>query len=305
MRTNRRLGSLALAAALVLSVAACGDDDNGVDSTATTTKEKIVEAGKLRVGIKFDQPLFGLKNPTTGAVEGFDAEIAKLVARELGLDEGDIEFIEAVSKNREPFIEEGKVDIVIATYTINDRRKNQVAFAGPYYIAGQDIMVKAGDTSIKSVTDLNGKNVCSVTGSTSEKNIKEKAPQAKVILFDTYTKCAEALLNGQTQAVSTDNVILLGLIDKLGKDKLALVGNPFTEEPYGIGLKKGDDEFRDFLNDTLEKIYTDGSWAKAFAATVGKVAQTPTPPPVDRYDQAAVPVIEITTGAPQASPTSS
>ena len=288
MGGKRKLLTWALVAGLAVSAAGCGDDDPGVSGTGTfkagSTMEKINKAGKLRVGIKFDQPLFGLKNAVSGAVEGFDAEIAKLIAKELGLSEGDIEYTETVSKNREPFIETDKVDIVVATYTINDTRKQKVSFAGPYYVAGQDIMIKADNTSITGVDSLGGKKVCSVTGSTSEKNIKEKAPQAQVTLFDTYTKCAEALVNGQVEAVSTDNVILLGLIEKYGADKVKLVGQTFTTEPYGIGLGRTDNDFRAFLNDTLEKIYGNGEWKAAFERTVGKVEKTaPTPPAVDRY----------------------
>jgi glutamate transport system substrate-binding protein len=256
---------------------------------AGTTMARLQAAGKMTVGTKFDQPLFGLKNPLTGAIEGFDVEIAKLVAQ--GIYGGTIDdaarhvnFVETVSKVRETSIQEGKVDMVVATYTINSARKLVVDFGGPYYIAGQDIMVKKEDTSIKSVTDLNGKKVCSVQGSTSLANVKAKAPQADLsITFDTYSKCAEALKDGRVQAETTDNVILLGLV-KDNKDAFKVVGNPFTTEPYGIGLRKGDDAFRNFVNDRLEASYRDGSWKAAFDRTVGTAGVTaPTPPPVDRY----------------------
>jgi glutamate transport system substrate-binding protein len=219
--------------------------------------------------------------------------MAKLVAQRIfggDLDdmESKIEFVETVSANREPFIEQGKVDFVVATYTINDARKQRVDFAGPYYVAGQDIMVKKGDTSIKSVTDLNGKKVCSVIGSTSIKNVQAKAPQADVSTsFDKYSLCAEALADGRVQAVTTDDIILLGLI-KDQPDKFQLVGETFTEEPYGIGMKKGDDAFRDFLNDVIEEVYENGEWEAAFERTVGAAGvQAPTPPPVNRYTSAA------------------
>jgi glutamate transport system substrate-binding protein len=197
-------------------------------------------------------------------------------------DASKVEFVETVSKNREPFLQEGKVDIVAATYTINDERKKKVDFAGPYYIAGQDIMVKADNTAITKVEDLNGKNVCTVQGSTSEKNLTKFAPQAKPTLFDAYSKCADALGDGRVDAVTTDNVILLGLVDK-SQGAYKLVGNPFTEEPYGIGVKKGSD-LRQFVNDELEKMFADGRWKAAWDKTAGKVAgETPTPPAIDRY----------------------
>src|SRR3954451_12611337 len=245
--------------------------------------------GKITVGTKFDQPGFGQKNPTTGQVEGFDVEIAKLIA--VGIFGGTpesvtskIEFVEAVSKNREPYIQEGRVDVVVATYTINDTRKQVVDFAGPYFIAHQDIMVKKGDSSIKSVQDLNGKKVCSAQGSTSIKNQQQQAPQADAsITFDTSSKCAEALTDGRVQAVTTDNVILAGLVADQ-KHKFQLVNAPFTDEPYGIGLKKGDTAFRSFLNDRLEEMYKNGEWKKAFEDHLPAAGRKlPEPPAVNRY----------------------
>jgi glutamate transport system substrate-binding protein len=277
---------------------------------AGTTMARLQAAGKMTVGTKFDQPLFGLKNPLTGAIEGFDVEIAKLVAQ--GIYGGTIDdaakhvnFVETVSKVRETSIQEGKVDMVVATYTINNARKLVVDFGGPYYIAGQDIMVKKDDTSIKSVTDLNGKKVCSVQGSTSLANVKAKAPQADLsITFDTYSKCAEALKDGRVQAETTDNVILLGLV-KDNKDAFKVVGNPFTTEPYGIGMKKGDDAFRTFINDRLEASYKDGSWAAAFNRTVGQAGVTaPTPPPVDRYTSVPAPPTSTVTPSTTVTPSS-
>jgi glutamate transport system substrate-binding protein len=292
MRAGRRATGLAgLVLALALALAACGggDDDGGggqVNSGASfaagTTMAKLKDAGKVRVGTKFDQPLFGLKN-LEGKPEGFDVEIAKLIAGEMGIAADKIEWIEAVSANREPFIQQDKVDFVVATYTINDKRKQVVDFAGPYYQAGQDIMVAKGNPEgIGGPDDLAGKKVCSVTGSTPAENIRTNYPKAQLTEFDVYSKCAEALKNGQVQAVTTDNVILLGLISQ-DPEAFELVDKPFTKEPYGIGLKKGDTEFRNFINDTLEKAEKDGRWLAAWDATAGKVAkEKPTPPPIDR-----------------------
>jgi glutamate transport system substrate-binding protein len=244
---------------------------------------RLKDAGTVRVGTKFDQPLFGLKN-LEGKPEGFDVEIAKLIAGEMGIGADNITWVETVSANREPFIQQGKVDFVVATYTINDKRKQVVDFAGPYYEAGQDIMVAKGNPEgIKGPEDLAGKKVCSVTGSTPAENIRTNYPKAQLTEFDVYSKCAEALKNGQVQAVTTDNVILLGLISQ-DQEPFELVGKPFTKEPYGIGLKKGDTAFRNFINDTLEKAFQDGRWLAAWDATAGKVAtDKPSPPAVDRY----------------------
>ncbi len=304
--TRGRWPLAALLLILALIAGACGGDDDeptvGANAEPPATKPTFPQGtamaalqtkGKLTVGTKFDQPLFGLKNPVTNKVEGFDVEIAKIVAQAifggtLAEAESKIEFVETVSANREPFIQEGKVDMVVATYTINNARKERVDFAGPYYIAGQDILVKSGDTSIKSVTDLNGKKVCSVTGSTSINNVKEKAPQSDISTsFGTYSLCVEALADGRVQAVTTDDIILLGFIaDNPGKYQL--VKAPFTTENYGIGMKRGDDAFRTFINDTLEKSYGNGAWKKAFEDTVGKSGQqAPQPPKVDRYTAGA------------------
>ena len=292
---NKRRALLALCVGLALVAAACGSDKKKATTTQSTTKAPTFAAGttmaalqargRMKVGTKFDQNGFGLRNPTTGKVEGFDVEIAKRIAEHIfGPGGGDkVDFVESVSANREPYIENGTVDLVVATYTINDTRKQRVDFAGPYFVTHQDIMVKSTDSSIKSVTDLNGKKVCTASGSTSEKNLRAKAPSAAVTLFGTYSECAAALTDGRVVAVTTDAPILAGLV-KTSNGAFKLVGNTFSDEPYGIGLKKGDDAFRSFINDTLETLFQNGDWAKAFEATLGQLGlKTPTPPTIDRY----------------------
>jgi glutamate transport system substrate-binding protein len=255
-----------------------------VEFEAGTTMAELNEAGSITVGTKYDQPGFGLLQPD-GDPEGFDVEIAKIIAAELGIAEGDIEWTETVSANREPFIQNGQVDMVVATYTINDTRKQVVDFAGPYYLAGQDIMVAAGNPEdIQGPEDLAGKTVCSVEGSTPAQNIRDNYPEAQLTTYDVYSKCADDLANGNVQAVTTDNVILTGLI--AGSDgAFELVGNPFTEEPYGIGVALGDTEFRNFINDVLEEAFEDGRYADAWDRTAGEITgeEAPEPPSVDRY----------------------
>ncbi len=260
------------------------DVQTDVDFEAGTTMAELAEAGTITIGTKYDQPGFGLLNPS-GVPEGFDVEIGTIIAAQLGIEPDQIEFVETVSANRESFIQNGQVDLVIATYTINDARKELVDFAGPYYEAGQDIMVAAGNPlGIAGPEDLAGQNVCSVEGSTPAENIRTNYPEAQLTLFDVYSKCADALTNGQVDAVTTDNVILTGLVAG-NPDGFELVDNPFTEEPYGIGLTLGDTEFRDFINDVLEESFEDGSWAAAWDATAGQITGTeaPEPPAVDRY----------------------
>ena len=318
MKQRRLAAGLLMVLALVAG--ACGSDDPAVDTgddgNNTTTTESLAPPefdagttmatlqaeGKLVVGTKFDQPGFGLRNPTTSEVEGFDVEVAKIIAQNIfgGTKEDaaqKIEFKESVSKNREPYIQNGDVDIVVATYTINDTRKQVVDFAGPYFVAEQDIMVKADNTDIKSVDDLGDQKVCTVKGSTSEKNLVAKAPEAEVTLFDTYSQCAEALTDGRVTAVTTDNTILAGLVQASG-GAFKLLKAPFSEEPYGIGLKKDDTVFRDFINDVLEESFENGEWEEAFTSTLGAIGlETPEPPTVDRYGAAGTVEASSTTTA--------
>lgn len=288
---NRPTAFLAIAAASALLLSACGGDDSSEDPPVAevdaaefpegSTMARLAEAGTMTVGTKFDQPLFGLVGPD-GTPVGFDVEIAKIIAGELGIAPDDIEWTETVSANRETFIQEDRVDIVVATYTINDDRKQVIDFAGPYYLAGQSLMVRADDDSIKSEADLTGKIVCSAEGSTPAKNIEENFPDAELRTFSQYTDCLDPLRNGQVDVLTTDNVILAGYVAE-SPDDFKLAGEQFTEEPYGIGLKKDDTDFRNFINDTLEAAYEDGRWDAAWEATAGEVLDTPTPPAVDRY----------------------
>lgn len=287
-----RITTLAAAAALLLAACGGGSDTAAPSASKSASPsaaafadgsrmKELADAGKITVGTKFDQPLFGLKG-LDGQPEGFDIEIAKLIAKKLGIAEDDIEFVETVSANREPFLQQSKVDMVVATYTINDKRDEVVDFAGPYFEAGQDILVAKGNPkAIKGPDDLTGKKTCSVSGSTPASTIQTKYPQAELVLFDAYSKCRDALGNGTVDAVTTDNVILSGYVDQ-APEKFELIGKPFTEEPYGIGIPEGQEEFCDFINETLAEAQKSGDYGKAFESTAGKVIKDtpdlPTPP---------------------------
>lgn len=259
---------------LALALAACtsapgGGSPGGGSPTpliveGVSTPQSIKDKGKLTCGVKFDVVGFGFRNPTNGQIEGFDADICREIAKELGVE---AELIEAVSANRNPFLYERRVDLVISTFTINDLRKTQIDFSRPYYIAGQSILAKIDNTEINSVEDLNGKNVCSATGSTSEANVREKAPQANLVLFATYTEAGQALNDGRCDAVSTDDVILFGLIDAYPDTELK--GEPFTTEEYGIGMKKGSTELKTFVDDVLAKMDEDGRFAQLWGKNIG------------------------------------
>jgi len=281
---------VAASAALALSLSACGGSSSTSNPpvaekpsfAADTTMAKLSSAGKIVIGTKFDQPLFGQKG-LDGKPVGFDVEIGKLIAAKLGIPADKIEWVETVSANREQFIKQGKVDMIVATYTINDKRKTEVDFAGPYYEAGQALMVNKDNTTITKPEDVKGKNVCSVTGSTPAATIVEKYG-AVLVPAATYSACLEPLRNKQVEAITTDNVILAGFVAK-EPDAFKLASDEtFTKEPYGIGLKLGDTPFRMWINDQLEAADKDGSYAKAWESTAGTVIKTtPALPTIDRY----------------------
>jgi glutamate transport system substrate-binding protein len=288
----KRITAIAVLTGLALAAGACASGDPEPTPTpnptrtfaAGTTMAKLKDGQKIIIGTKFDQPLFGLKG-LDGKPAGFDVEIGKIIAAELGIPADKIEWVETKSAVREEFIEQGKADVVVATYTINDARKQRIAFAGPYYVAGQDILVRADDNSITGPDSFKDgtKKVCSVTGSTPAKKIEEYVKdKTQIVLFGGYAECVEALKTKTVDAVTTDNVILLGFAAQ-EPDKLKTLNKPFTQEPYGIGVKKDDTEFRNFINDVLEQIYADGRYSKAWADTVGDVAPAPTGPAVNRY----------------------
>lgn len=277
MAPRRRIFAAGLAVA-ALTLSACGstaEDGAKVADKPTfeagTTMATIAAAGKMKVGTKFDQPGFGLKG-LDGKLEGFDVEVAKIIAGALGVTADNIEYIESPSKVREEVIEKGTVDLVAATYTINDKRKQRITFAGPYYVAGQQLMVKTDNAKIKGPEDLKAnadQKVCSARGSTPSEQIKTYlASDSQLVLFDGYDQCADALRTDQVQVVTTDNVILLGFVSK-SDGAFKLVGEQFTKEPYGIGIKKGDVKFCEFINTTLKA--NKAAYDKAWADTAGKV----------------------------------
>ncbi|MBP1232111.1 glutamate transport system substrate-binding protein [Arthrobacter sp. PvP102] len=289
--TRRKSFVVAASAALALTLSACGGGGGTTSNpsvaekptfAAGSTMEKLSKAGSIKIGTKFDQPLFGQVG-LDGKPIGFDVEMGKLIAAKLGIPADKIEWSETVSANREPFIEQGKVDLVIATYTINDKRKQVVSFAGPYYEAGQALMVNKDNDTIKKPEDVKGKKVCSVTGSTPAATIVEKYG-AELVPAATYSACLEPLRNKQVEAITTDNVILAGFVDKEPEAFKLASDETFTKEPYGIGLKKDDTVFRNWINDQLEEFSKDGSYKKAWEATAGSVIKTaPELPAIDRY----------------------
>ncbi|MEE1926596.1 glutamate ABC transporter substrate-binding protein [Streptomyces sp. TRM 70351] len=302
----RKTGAAA-AAAIVLSLAAtaCGGkegdpgDESGADSPELPTyavaenvdiDSSVLKAaqdrGKLVIGSKADQPFLGFQDPRTKEYEGFDVEIAKMIAASLGFDpEKEIEFKTIDSSIRETAVANGQVDLMIGTYTINDERKNQVDFAGPYYMAGQDLLVRKDEEEIKGPDTIQGKTVCSIKGSTPLRNITENKDRfgADTVELGKYTDCVKQLVDGQVDAMTTDDAILKGYAAQR-PDDLKVVGETFSEEPYGIGLKKGDDALREAVNDAIQSHIDNGDYRKAYDATLGQSGSEFTEPPaLDRY----------------------
>lgn len=292
----------ALAAALLvgaLALTACGKEGSpaGGDSAAaalsypvatgvtlpgSATFDAITKAGRVTIGVKEDQPGLGFKDATTGERSGFDIEIAKMVAAGLGLSADKIDYKAIPSAAREDTISRGEVNYYVGTYTINDKRKALVSFAGPYFVAGQGLLVRKDETAIASKDTLTGKKVCSVTGSTPIQRVKDQKLTDQVVEFQTYSQCVDQLISKQVDAVTTDDAILKGYAAQQ-PDQLKLVGDAFSEEPYGIGLNKDDSALRGKINDLLQASFTDGTWQKIYDATLGKSGSAATPPALKRY----------------------
>ncbi|HLL67435.1 MAG TPA: glutamate ABC transporter substrate-binding protein [Micromonosporaceae bacterium] len=259
---------------LAAALSAC-QGPKQVNFPAGSTMDKLHRAGRVTIGVKSDQPGLGFRNPATGRYEGFDIEMAEIVAAALGLRTNQITYLETASRDRETFLKEGRVDFVVASYSITEDRRRQVGQAGPYYVTGQRLLVREEDKHwIDHPDDLSTDRVCSVTGSTSIRWAREKFGE-RLVEFTTYTDCVRQLLARKVRAVLTDGAVLLGYAAQQ-PSKLEVVAEPLSIERYGIGFRHGDEAFCRFLTDTITAAQNDGSWERAFAETLGK-AGTPTP----------------------------
>ncbi|AWQ14142.1 MULTISPECIES: transporter substrate-binding domain-containing protein [Bacillus] len=248
----------------VFMLAACGGKDTSGDSKGTgkDTLASIKDRDKIIFGVKTDTRLFGLKNPSSGDIEGFDIDISKQLAKDILGDEKKAEFKEVTSKTRIPMLQNGDIDAITATMTITAERKKEVDFSDVYFEAGQSLLVKKG-SSIKSIEDLGkGSKVLAVKGSTSSQNIREKAPDASVLEFENYAEAFTALKAGQGDALTTDNAILYGMADE--NKQYQLTGETFTDEPYGIAVKKGQSGLIKEINASLKKMKADGRYEKIY-----------------------------------------
>jgi glutamate transport system substrate-binding protein len=311
MRLRKIATAVAGAAALALVVSGCGSSGDTAASSASSAASEVssaatsamtaaesamssatgeaaapgesqvldnAAAGTLTIGIKFDQPGLGQQNPD-GSFSGFDVEVAEYVANALGVAPEGVTFIEAKSAEREGLIERGEVDYIVATYSITDTRKEKVNFAGPYFIAAQDLLVLESNTDITGPEAMAGKILCSVTGSTSAQKVKDTyAADVALQEYGTYTECVEALRSGAVDAVTTDDVILAGFAAQF-PGELKVVGEGFSTENYGIGLKLGDTAGTDAINAAIQAMIDDGSWEQALTDTVGPSGYTVPAPP--------------------------
>ena len=225
---------------------------------------EIQEKGELTIGVKYDVPPFGLNNPQTGEVEGFDVDLGTYIADKLGVE---VKTREATSDNRIPLLVDGTIDLILSTMTITEERDLEVDFSEPYYVANGDVLVPEG-SDIQTLDDLNGKRVCTALGSTYADTIEKEAPDADLRLVDLYSECFDQIQTGAVDAVSTDNVILTGMV--IQDDSLELLGLDYTTEPYGIGIPEGDTEMKQFVDETLPEYIDSGAWQEAYDEWVGQ-----------------------------------
>jgi glutamate transport system substrate-binding protein len=266
------------AAVLGLALTGCGGGSEGPNQDPKPVPGATTN-GKLTIGIPFDQPGIGVKNGDT--YTGFDVETAKYVAKALGVPEANITWKESTGADRETMLAGGEVDLVVSNYTINDERKQKVDFAGPYFIAHQDLLVRRNETEITGPDTLNGKDLCTIAGTTSAENVLNFY-QGRINLKELpgFSDCVKALANSEVDAVTTDDVILAGFAaDPQYRGALKLVGKGFSDENYGIGIKKGNKALVDQVNAALKQYVDDGSWEAALKITVAPSGYAlPAPP---------------------------
>ncbi|MFD4628960.1 glutamate ABC transporter substrate-binding protein [Streptomyces sp. NPDC058284] len=256
---------------------------SGVHGIGSQTVSRALAKKSITIGVKSDHPFMGFEDPVTGERSGFDVEIAKMVAAYLGFRPREIAWRTVAPQVRELSIAKGDVDLYVGAYTINDERKKQVSFAGPYYQGGQDLLVEKGNRSIHGPKELRGKKVCTVTGSTPFERIRQPKFGVTVVSHDSYAHCVQDLIMNVVDAVTADDTILQGYAAQ-NEGRLRVVGKPFSKEFYGVGLARQDAVLRDAVNDALEHHVRNGDWLRAYRATLGRSGvPAPTPPPLQRY----------------------
>jgi glutamate transport system substrate-binding protein len=271
---------MALAVAGLLVLAACGSGAAAPNPTPAPVPGA-AGGGKMTIGIAFDQP--GLGNKTGDGYAGFDVDTAVYIAAALGVSRDNITWAEANSSQRQQLLAAGQADLIVSTFSITDERKKEVDFAGPYFVAHQDLLVRRNDTEITGPDALDGKNLCSVPGTTSAAYVTSHyLGNIKLVELPRFSDCVKALNDSQVDAVTTDDVILAGFAaEPQYQGKLKVVGKGFSDEIYGIGVKKGDTAMVDKVNAALKQYIDDGSWKRSLDANVRPSGYAiPSPPTV-------------------------
>jgi ABC-type amino acid transport substrate-binding protein len=282
-KSSRTNGAFALLLVCLLLLPACGGPPTyAADDPSKSLLHTIRNRGYIIIGVKYDVPTFGYMNPRTSQLEGFDVDLGKAIARQLLGSESAVEFKQARSADRIGFLNSGQVDLVLSTMTATEARAKQIDFTRPYYVAGQSLLVRT-DSSIARVDDLAGKVVCSVSGSTSEGTIRKKAPEAEVVLFGSYSECLQSIDTGRVDAMTTDDVILLGFV-KTSPGRYKVVGGQLTLEPYAGGIAQNDPLFLNATNDAIGEIIRSGEWRRIYERNLPGVPVPSEPPPPDWRD---------------------
>ncbi|TNJ63807.1 glutamate ABC transporter substrate-binding protein [Paenibacillus hemerocallicola] len=275
MNRMKTLTGLTLTAVMAVSLVACaggtksaGQDPKQGSQPAVGSVEQIKARGKLVAGVKYDLNLFGLKDPASGKVEGFDIDLTKAIAKKIFGDENKLELKEVTSKTRIPMLKNGEIDMIVATMTITEDRKKEIDFSDVYFMAGQSLLVKK-DSKINGLADLTkGTKVVTAKGSTSTTNIREKSPGTQVLEFENYAEAFTAMKAGQGDALTTDNALLYGMAKQ--DPNYRVVNETFTEEPYGIGMRKNEDDLVKLVNSVLKEMKENGEYDKLYEKWIGE-----------------------------------
>jgi glutamate transport system substrate-binding protein len=267
------LSRLVAACSALLLVAACSPGD----ASSVAGKENLI------IGVSFDQPGLGVRR-LDGTFRGIDVDVARYIANELGVTEEKISWQEAQPANREKLLTSGQVDLVLSTYSITEKRKEVIDFVGPYFLAGQDLLVRMDESRISGPESLNNDatlRLCSVRGTTSAEYVKtEFAQNVKLVEYPKFSDCVTAVLADNADAMTTDDVILAGYAAQ-NPELLRVVGKPFSKEEYGIGIRKGDAEGKEKIKEAVRRMIDGGEWRKIIERNVGPSGYViPEPPTV-------------------------
>jgi len=272
MKFMKRMAGRLILLMVALTLASCGQSAAEADIAERVEDE---ETPVLTWGVKADTNLFGFYNIESGQIEGFDVDIAKALTDEMTDGKGEAEFVEVTSKTRIPLLKNGKIDGILATMTITEEREKEVDFSDSYFNGGQSLLVPE-DSEIDGIEDLTENNtVLAIKGSNSTQTMRELAPQVEVLDLENYSEGFVALQSGQGDTLTTDNAILLGMIDTNPGYRLA--GANFTEEPYGVAINKGQEDFHEMLDEALDTIQGNGVYDEIYANWFGDILPADSP----------------------------